>query len=915
MNAVLALLVLPQVQVREEARDWKVVASEHFDVYYPADELLSRARQFAGWFEEARVDLAKKTGVEPNRVHVFLYRSYHDLQQASFLATTKPLSTRVRGPALPEKRREPECCRPNPRSRALALAEPTRDRILIHCQPSDRWNYWFARHELAHHVQFAHLFPTRMPSWVIALRDPLTPWWFWEGGADYLADLFEPGKDQFMRDLAGERLYDLKELFFPDVINPYDFQAPYFEGSYFWRFLDEKYGPGTARKLFDAYGRGLALSMQLKLTQGTGRKREDLEREFGEHLRARWAPMLEGRGAPDDRLTDTRNYYRRRAYAGRWSPDGKHLAWIGNVDVYPELYVDGRGALGWRRLRDTGFVNSPPSWSPDSRRIAVVSWVTNRDDLLLVDIAGGRERIRLDFDELYDPAWSPDGSKIAFAALKHGTSDLYVLHLADRRVERLTEDPEGDFCPAWSPDGKRLAFVKETGGRTVLHLLGQGAVTKSWALLENPQWSPDGKSIVVAADVGGIFDAFAVDPATGAAKRLTKFRGGVSYPAYHPDGSLVVTYYQGRGQDLYRVRPRPQDAPDFDQEDRRPWYDQFRNPAPRGEPAEKSRVFGVNWLMFPVTSTSLLTPGVEFLFGDRDAENHLGVVASGLSGQSWGAAATVTNTRWRPTLGVTAFGGRFGDLAEAGVQPFIEVPISRTLTTGLGWFGRYREDRDDDLDEPHFFDSGPVASLLFSNQRGYQYRDPAWGFAFGGNAAYFSDDLGGDRELREYFGFVEASRDIVQDWILWSRATYEKKVGDEFLEDEILEIDDGVRGAEDLEGTDLGVVTVELRFPLWRDLLWKPMEFFGWGEFLIVQDLRAFAFGQAGAVGLDAGDLLDDDTAAASAGLGLRLDLSFMLWPVVNLRVPLRLEFWGAIVGQDEDDPRGAVGGGFVVGF
>lgn len=918
MIPLLAAAALMQVQVRDEPKDWKLIATDHFNIYYPSDELLPRARDFAGWFERARQELIGTMGIDPPRVHVFLYRSYHDLQQSSFLArgTAAPLGQQIRSPALRESvtAHEPRACRLDSKSRALALAEPLRNRIFIHCQASDRWNYWFLKHELAHQIQFQHLFAFRLPSWLIALKDPVVPAWWWEGGADFWAGIFDSEKDTWVRDLADERLYDLKELFSPDILNPHDYLSIYYEGSYFWRFLDEEYGPGTSKKLFDRTDHGLPIASQKPVQHVVGKKRTDIEKDFDANLRTKWAGLMAGRTAPADRLTDSREYYRRRTFGGRWSPDGTRLAWVSDTRVVPELFVDGRGLLGWDRSIDGSRLVSPPSWSPDGRRLVVVEQRLNRDRLLLVGAEGGSEVLALEFDEITDPEWSPDGKKIAFAAMRHGTSDIYVLNLDDRSVARITNDPEGDFAPAWSPDG-RLAWIKETEGRTVLFVDGK-PVTRSWALLRDPAWSPDGTSIVLAADVGGVWDAFEVDPATGKAKRLTKFRGGVGYPSWHPtDGTLVFTYFEGRGTDLYRVKPVAQDEPSFDQEERKPWYDQFKKSDTASRPEDKSRVFGVNWLMLPVTSFSLLLPGAEFDAGDRDAENTLTIAGFGTGSRYWTAGATIANTRWRPTIGAAGFATRTADMLEALGTGFVNLPLLETFEVGAGWTARQRSEYFDSPPNIYLFDSGPTASILYTNQRGVQPRDPSWGLSVGGTANVFSERFGGDRELNEYFAFVETSTDVIdQDLILWCRGTFERLVGRMFLDDEPLKIQRFVRGARRAEGLEAVAGTAEIRFPIYRDFLWKPLELIGLGEWLLLKDLRGFLFGDFGWLMTNTGST-HARTSAYSVGVGLRLDLSFMFWPVVNGRAPIRLEGWYAFVDQKFEPARGALGGSFVIGF
>jgi hypothetical protein len=915
MNAILAVAALLQVQVRDEAKDWRLITTANFRIYYPADEMLPRAKEFAGWFERARTELGEATGTVPPVVNVFLYRSFHDLLQSSFLGNIRPVQARIRdrgGPAEAPPRRDCAECRPNARSRALALAEPLRDRIFIHCQASDRWNYWFVKHELAHHCQFAAMFPMRLPSWQIALKNPLVGSWWWEGGADYWAGAFDSMKDLYVRDLAREGLYSLADLFEPDVLPPHDYMAIYYQGSHFWRFLEEAHGEGTGRRLFERTVKGLQLGPMRPLQAVTGLKRAQLEREFEAHEKTRWAGLLQGRSAPEGRLTDTRRYYRRRSTMGRWSPDGAKLAWIGNLDTVPDLYVDGKGLLGWNRSLAGELLVSPPSWSPDGSRLAVVEWITNRDRILLVDLGGGTEAIELDFDEVYDPAWAPDGKRIAFTALKHGTSDLYVLHLDTRQVERLSEDAAGDFHPAWSKDGT-LAWIKETEGRTVLHVAGRGAVTKSWALMEYPTWAPDGKSVVLAADVAGVWDAFQVDPATGSAKRLTKVPGGAFYPQLHPtDGRLLITYYEGRGHDLYAVTPLAQEEPGFDEEGRKGWYEQFRKTRQETDPGTKTRVWGLDWLHLPVLSGSLLTPGAELLAGDRDAENRLGALGYYSSHDDWESIAVATNTRWRTTIGALGGAGRLEELLEYRAMPFVDYPITKTLIVEAGWTFREREQHFEKgpIDEDEYFDCGPTLAVLYANQRSYQGWDPTWGLSAGAWASFYRPGFGGDRNLNEYYAFAEASKDVVQDWIVWARVQWERlDTEDGILEPEVLEIKDAVRGAARLEGIERGSVSLELRFPIWRDLRAKPLWLVGLAEWWVIKDIRGFVFADAGYAAREIEDAKDDDFGAASAGAGLRIDFSFMLWPFINGRWPFRLELWGALVGQDELDPRAEWGG------
>ncbi|MBI4563418.1 MAG: PD40 domain-containing protein [Planctomycetes bacterium] len=908
MSVILAAAALLQFQdqVREEAKDWRLLRTEQFDVYYPSDDMEERARHFAGLFEDARGRLEKSCGaVLKRRVRIFLYRSVHDLASSSANARPRPIHPALRGrEAAPAPSRP--CCR-LAQSRAFAFAEPLQDRIFLHCQGSDRWNAWFVRHELVHQLQFQEIFPTRIPSWTIATNDGIIPQWFWEGFADYGAGIFDSEKDEYVRDLLEEHLYDLKELFDGYPLNAHDYIAVYYEGSMFFRFLEEAYGPGTAAKVFQSYARRFPLTMGKILRQALGRDREELEAAFKTWIETLYAARMTGRTAPNERVTDTRSYYRILTGAGRWSPDGKHLAYSSIKDVEPEIYVDEKGLLGLRRLFQVEGLHSPPSWSPDSRRLVLAGWWKNRDYLIFCDLNGGVEDVLLDFDEVTDPAWSPNGEDIVFAGLKHGTADLYCYNLKDRTVVRLTEDTNDDRHPAWSPDGRKLVWIHETDGRTELVMLDiatktRAVAAKTLAQMDRPLWTPDGKALVVSADVDGVYDAFLVDAVTGKASRLTRFRGGVHFPQVAPDGkTLLFTYFERRGTDLFTVAMNPQEEPRFGQEDRAPWYEQFRPVPPRGERAIKERKWALDWLMFPVIGESLVIPGLQIEVADLDAENTVYLQGVFLGPRSWEAIFSVVNTRYRPTLGVEAIYARDQEFTSFAAGPFVEYPLIPGISTSVGWLARHSRTDLDDAPDDAATDSGPSVSLSVRRQSGWLIFDPSWGFSAHVQASFFKESFGGDRTLAEYGASLEYSYAVLQDLIVWTRGTGLKKVGP-LLEDEPYEIEMAVRGADFFEGSELGSGKIELRFPLVRDLLFMPMELVGLGEYLLLKDLRGFGFADVGFVGGGG-----DTHRAYSGGVGLRVDLFVLLWPLTTIRAPLRLEVWRAWGRQDEDPPYDSI--------
>ena len=158
-----------------------------------------------------------------------------------------------------------------------------------------------------------------------------------------------------------------------------------------------------------------------------------------------------------------------------WSPDGRHIAYVDNCDIYVES-SDGRSRT--RILDSSGcdFQNRDtrsPVWSPNGRRIAFYFYGPDPNfDIYVVD-ANGDNLTRLTRNGADDmsPVWSPDSRRLAFYSDREGNFDIYVMDRDGDNVTSLTDNGADDENPVWSPDGSRIAFVSFRDGNREIYVI------------------------------------------------------------------------------------------------------------------------------------------------------------------------------------------------------------------------------------------------------------------------------------------------------------------------------------------------------------------------------------------------------------------------------------------------------------
>ena len=169
-------------------------------------------------------------------------------------------------------------------------------------------------------------------------------------------------------------------------------------------------------------------------------------------------------------------------YSPSWSPDGRHLAFVSYRDGNWDIYVIGSDGSNLRNLTHDSAWDFSPSWSPDGRYIAFSSWRDGVPEIYVMGSDGSNLRNLTNHrDADLEPSWSPDGRRLAFVSDRDGSSDIssnrdvdaeiYVMDSDGSNIRRLTHNSAWDGGPSWSPDGRHLAFVSDRDGNAEIYVM------------------------------------------------------------------------------------------------------------------------------------------------------------------------------------------------------------------------------------------------------------------------------------------------------------------------------------------------------------------------------------------------------------------------------------------------------------
>jgi len=141
------------------------------------------------------------------------------------------------------------------------------------------------------------------------------------------------------------------------------------------------------------------------------------------------------------------------------------------ISIYKLMLADSDGANEKVLLSSSEPIISP-SWSPDGKRVAYVSFETGIAKVFIQEIASGKREAVLSQDtQISSPSWSPDGKYLSLTLYQDGNAEIYILRLRDRTLTRMTNQFAIDTESSWSPKGNKILFTSGRSGSPQIYEL------------------------------------------------------------------------------------------------------------------------------------------------------------------------------------------------------------------------------------------------------------------------------------------------------------------------------------------------------------------------------------------------------------------------------------------------------------
>jgi hypothetical protein len=426
-----------QNRVNYKNHKWSVLSGDDISVYYykGGEELSSFARKQV-LLQMANLQKALSYRVASN-VDVVLYNNITDYLHSNIGIV-------------------------NPEFNSAGLTKMVKNRMVLY-YPGSKYEFALQiRKELAkvliNEMLYGGTINERVQNSVLLIL----PDWYQEGLSEYLGYGWDTEMDNWAREnFLNKKLDGFTEKSYQDRIRI---------GRSIWNFIVEKYGENVLANML--YATRVSRNYESSILYATGLEMKDFLKKWREYYKLRYMDEIFNTTTPRIDRSISAKLKKKPHTQFRLSPNGGQIAIVINNNGKFNIWIHDVFRRQAKKVYSGGYkvVNKKVNYS-----LPVISWKDNYTLGILLNKKGKYtleefkisnnhlKSIKLkDFDQISEFTYNGSGDKVLINGLKNGRTNLYILDLADKNIEQITNTNADKFSPRFINDDKEVIFVSET---------------------------------------------------------------------------------------------------------------------------------------------------------------------------------------------------------------------------------------------------------------------------------------------------------------------------------------------------------------------------------------------------------------------------------------------------------------------
>ena len=538
-------------KVQYEEFNWKVLKTEHFDIYY-YEEFEELAEIGAGYAEKA-FEHHKVTfnHIVTRRIPLIFYNTLPHFQQTNVISAY-----------LPEG--------------VGGFFEHLKGRVVVPLLTSLSEFERVITHEMVHVYMTDKIFRSLTDHRLPTTRRP--PLWFEEGLSDYLSYQWDTQGQMIMRDAV------LNNFFIGlENMNRIGGYVMYKFGQNFMEFVAHEYGRDKIFLTIDNFWRFSTFNEVLEFTLG-----EDVETigaKWDYYVKQRYFPLMENKfphSIKAKKITNEGFNFSPSYYEENDST--RSIYFIANRDGYTSVYKQSLDKDFKPNDDAEKIIQGERDAEFEAFHLTLPSLNVSKDGLVaIITKSGGTDALHLysiEEDEviktyqysnlltMQGPRFSNDGKRLAFVATdKKGFTDVFILNLETEELERITNDYYFDKDPVFDKDDKTIIFSSDrTEGIFEKHFNlfsydldthKMDYLTYVKADISTPHFTPDFKDLYFGCDYDGTLNIYKLDRDDNdqpiGMTQYTQFVTSIYDFTFTTDSNIITTAFEKFSFQFYEL--------------------------------------------------------------------------------------------------------------------------------------------------------------------------------------------------------------------------------------------------------------------------------------------------------------------------------------------------------------------------